>query len=357
METVDELIELAEAQDPPEGALGFLERAVRLADGQQDRPAAFRARMALVRAASFSGFPDRALIHFAWLIGTFDRHPAEFGHHAYLMMWMYKWMLSSTLDNPAFPLARLKKLQADFERRAQAFGSGAHFAAYHRLSLAAHVGDVEEAQRAFLAWRALPRDTLSDCSACEQNKVMVYYAERGNPAAAVRLGREIIEQGMSCHNVPTVTHAHLLLPLLKLGQPGEAQAAHGEGLRLARLDRNFIETIAEHVTYLVAVNDLDRALTVWAEHLGLALGIRSPSDLFGFLGASAALWRALEGRGSQTLLLPRTFALRREDGTYRPGVLAEHFSREAAALAARFDARNGTDQFAKRLEERLGLVG
>ncbi|SMB94637.1 hypothetical protein [Deinococcus hopiensis] len=353
METVDELIELAEAQDPPEGAIGFLERAVRLADSQKDRPAAFRARMALVRAASFSGFPDKAMIHFAWLIGTFDRHPAEFGHQAYYVMWMYKWLLSSSLDNPAFPLNRLRKLQADFERRAQVFGSGAHFAAYHRLSLANHIGDRVGAQRAFLAWRSLPRDSLSDCEACEQNKVMVYYAERGNPAAAVKLGREIIEQGMSCHNVPTVTHANLLLPLLRLDQPEDAHAAHTEGLRLARLDRNFIETIAEHVTYLVAVKELGRALTVWAEHLDLALGLRSPSDLFGFLGASATLWRAQEGQGSVKVLLPRTFALFRKDGAYRPEELAEHFTREAGAMAARFDARNGTDRFARRLEERL----
>ncbi|WP_221088454.1 hypothetical protein [Deinococcus aquaedulcis] len=357
MNTVDELMALAGAQDSEEGALGFLTQAARLADSQRDREAGFRARTALVRAATFSGFPDRALIHFAWLLGTFDRHPAEFGHHGYQMMWMYKWILNGSLDNPEFSLSQLAKLQADFERRAQAFGSGAHYAAYHRLNVATHVGDRAEAQRAFLAWRALPRDPLSDCPACEQNKLMDYYTERGNPAAAVKLGREIIEQGMSCHDVPTVTHANLLQPLLRLGQQDDARAAHDEGLRLARLDRNFIQTIAHHITYLVAVGELDSALTVWAEHLDLALGIRSPLDLLSFLGASAALWRALEGRGPQTLLLPRTFALFREDRTYRPEMLASHFTREAQALAARFDARNGTDRFARRLNEQLGLAG
>lgn len=355
METVDELIALAGEQDSPEGALGFLERAARLADGQGDRAAGFRARSELVRAASFSGFPDKALIHFAWLLGTFDRHRAQFGPQAYSLMWMYKWILAAAVDNPAFPLARLAKLRADFERRAREFGSGLHYAAYHRLMLAAHVGDAAEAQKAFLVWRGLARDSLSDCPACEQNKVMVYYAERGNPAAAVKLGREIIEQGMSCHNVPTVTHAHLLRPLLALGRHEEARAAHEEGLRLARLDRNFIETIAGHLHFLVATGEAGAALPVWAEHLDLALGIRNQADLFEFLAASAALWRALGAGPGVEVRLPRTFALYREDHTYSPAQLAAHFGREAAALAARFDERNGTPRFADRLRDSLSL--
>jgi len=348
MQTVQELLSLAAQQEPPEGAIPFLERAVRLADTQQDRALAFRARAELVRAATFSGFPDRAMIHFVWLLGTFDRHRAEFGGHSYQLMWMYKWILSGAIENPEFPLARLEKLALDFERRTREFGFGAHYLAYHRLMLYTQMGDVDRAQRAFLAWRALPRDGISDCEACEQNKVMGYYVTRGNHAAAVTLGQDILRRGLSCHNVPTVTHANLLRPLLTLGRAEEARQAHTEGLRLARLDRNFIETIAEHVAYLLRTGARQGALDVWAEHLDLALGVRNRSDLFEFLTVSAALWAAMPDR-DVTVTLPRSFALYRPDRTYRPDVLARHFREEAVAVARRFDARNGTPHHLRKL--------
>ena len=357
MQTIQDLLALAEQQDPPEAAIPFLEQAVRLADTQQDRAAAFHARCELVQAATFGGFPDKAMIHFAWLLGTYDRYPAEFGGRSYQMLWMYKWILSSAVDNPAFPLARLERLEADFERRTRQHGSGAHYLAYHRLMLAKQMGDQRRAQAAFLAWRSLPRDGLSDCEACEQNKVMGYYAWRGNHEAAVQLGQNIITRGMSCHNVPTVTHANLLLPLLALDRHDEARHAHAEGLRLARLDRHFIETIAEHLRYLTLTGQPDLALKVWAEHLGLALGVRNPNDQFDFLCASAALWASLPPADPVTLTLPRSFALYRADRTYHPGTMSEHFRQEAAALGRRFDERNGTRRFEQHLQACLRPSG
>ncbi|ULH15769.1 hypothetical protein MF271_03790 [Deinococcus sp. KNUC1210] len=356
MTTIEQLLELAETQEPPETAIPFLEQAVRLADSQKDRAAAFRARVRLIQATTFSGFPDKALIHFAWVLGTFDRHPAEFRHQAYHVMWMYKWMLSASLDHPGFPLERIARLEADFERRTREQGSGAHYLAYHRLLKCKQLGDVSGAQTAFLAWRSLPRDGLSDCEACEQNKVMDYYAWRGNQAAAVRLGQEIISKGMSCHNVPTVTHANLLGPLLALGRSEEARHAHTEGLRMARLDRNFIETIGKHVLYLMQRGDLEAARDVWAEHLYLALGLRNQADLFEFMSVSAALWNVLSADQASTVRLPRQFALYRPDGQYQPQVLATHFRREAEALAQRFDARNGTDHYHYTLTRTLALT-
>lgn len=357
MQTIEELLELAAEQDPVEGAIPFLEQAVRLADSQQDRVAAFNARTELVQAAAFSGFPDKALIHFAWLLGTYDRHRQQFEHSTYQIMWMYKWILSGALDNPAFPLSRLRKLEADFERRTREYGYGGHYRAYHALMLAKQLGDSSAAQAAFLAWRDLPRDQLSDCKACEQNKVMHFYSWRGNPEAAVKLGREIIDKDMSCHNVPTVTHANLLLPLVALGRAEEARHAHTEGLRLARLDRNFIDTIAEHLRYLLLTGQTGAALTIWAEHLDLALGIHNSNDLFEFLSVSAALWRALPTGEPVSLPLPRSFSLYHAAQMYRPEVLSSHFAAQAAALAQRFDHRNGTPRFAERLQETLALSG
>lgn len=356
MMTTEQLLELAEAQEPLETAIPFLEQAVRLADSQNDQATAFRARLQLINAASFSGFPDKALIHFAWVLGTFDRHRTEYKHESYRVMWMYKWMLNASLDHASFPLERIARLEADFERRALEQGAGAHYLAYHRLLKFKQLGDATGAQAAFLAWRSLPRDGLSDCEACEQNKVMGYYAWRGNQAAAVRLGQEIIKKGMSCHNVPTVTHANLLGPLLALGRSEEARHAHSEGLRMARLDRNFIETIGKHVRYLMKTGEVETARDVWAQHLHLALGLRNQADLFEFMSVSAALWNVLSVDQASNVRLPRQFALYRPDGQYQPPVLASHFRREAEVLAQRFDTRNGTDHYRHTLTGTLALA-
>ncbi|WP_188998227.1 hypothetical protein [Deinococcus roseus] len=346
METIEELIELAEAQGSEEESLPFWERAVRLADTQRDIEAGFRTRSELVHAATFSGHPNKALVHFAWLIGVFDRNRELFRHQERHLMWAYKWILHSIFAYPNFSLQRAYQLQEDFERRSQKLGAGTHYHAYQSLRLALHIGDMKAAEQAFLAWRRIPRDELSDCEVCEKNKVMGYYEAREDFVSSVRLGEEILRSDRKCHNVPTVTYGSLLYPLFKLGRLEEARQYHLEGVTRARGDRNFIPTIAEHVQFLVLTENLDAALRLWMDHFQLGYTTRDPLDRFDYVLSGAVLFQVLsETRTGLQLPFPTHFRGFELSGTYDPQQLAIGLLQEASDLAHQYDQRNGTARF------------
>ncbi|GEM44937.1 hypothetical protein [Deinococcus cellulosilyticus] len=352
METMEELIQLAEAQGSEEESLPFWERAVRLADTQRDIEAGFRTRTELVHAATFSGHPNKALVHFAWLIGTFDKNRELFKHREMYLMWAYKWILHSIFSYPNFSLQRAYQLQEDFERRTRQLGSGSHYHAYQSLRLALHIGDLKAAEQAFLAWRRIPRDDLSDCEVCEKNKVMGYYEAREDYLSSVRLGEEILRSDRKCHNVPTVTYGSLLYPLFKLGRLDEARQYHLEGVTKARGDRNFIPTIAEHVQFLVLTENLDAALRLWMDHFQLGYTTRDPLDRFDFVLAGAALFQVLaEKRSSLHLIFPGFFQGYSLSGEYDPTALSALLLKEAQELAQQYDTRNGTDRFRQLIEQ------
>lgn len=347
METIEELIELAQSQGSEEESLPFWERAVRLADTQRDIEAGFRTRMELVHAATFSGHPNKALVHFAWLMGTFDKNRELFRHQEMYLMWAYKWILHSIFAYPNFSLQRAYQLQEDFERRTRQLGSGAHYHAYQSLRLALHIGDMKAAEQAFLAWRRIPRDDLSDCEVCEKNKVMGYYEARDDFQSSIRLGEEILRSDRKCHNVPTVTYGSLLYPLFKLGRMDEAKQYHLEGVIKARGDRNFIPTVAEHVQFLVLTENLDAALRLWMDHFQLGYTTRDPLDRFDFVLSGAALFQVLsETRTHLDLPFPSHFKGFELSGRYEPSVLSSMFLQDAQDLANQYDKRNGTGRFA-----------
>lgn len=352
METIEELIELAEAQGSEEESLPFWERAVRLADTQRNIEAGFRTRTELVHAATFSGHPNKALVHFAWLIGTFDKNRELFKHREMYLMWAYKWILHSVFSYPNFSLQRAYQLQKDFERRTRQLGAGAHYHAYQSLRLALHIGDLKAAEQAFLAWRRIPRDDLSDCEVCEKNKVMGYYEARDDFTSSVRLGEEIMRSDQKCHNVPTMTYGSLLYPLFKLGRLEEARQYHLEGVSRARGDRNFIPTIAEHVQFLVLTENLDAALRLWMDHFPLGYTTRDPLDRFDYVLAGAALFQVLsEKRNALKLPFPSHFRGFEMSGMYAPAELSSLLLQEARDLAQQYDQRNQTGRFQQVVED------
>lgn len=346
METLETLIQLAQEQGSEAESLPFWERAVRLADTQRDTEAGFHTRTQLVHAATFSGHPNKALVHFAWLMGTFDKNREKFAEHEMDLMWAYKWILHSVFAYPGFSLKRAYQLQEDFLKRTRQLGSGAHYHAYQSLQLALHVGDLKSAEGAFLAWRRIPRDELSDCEVCEKNKVMGYYEAREDFVSSVRLGEEILRSDLVCHNVPTVTYGSLLYPLFRLGRLEEARQYHLEGVIKARQDRNFIPTIAEHVQFLVLTENLDAALKLWMDHFQLGYTTRDPLDRFDFLLAGGLVWRGIAERGTPVKAhFSSHFRGFEPSGSYAPEQVAETLLEEARGLALQFDGRNNTRSF------------
>ena len=72
-EKYNELLAQAARLPHSDAEVALVEEAVRLSDLHQDARKSFSARMRLVDAANHSGYPEKALVAFTWVLGQHDR--------------------------------------------------------------------------------------------------------------------------------------------------------------------------------------------------------------------------------------------------------------------------------------------
>jgi len=202
------------------------------------------------------------------------------------------------------------------------------------------------------------RAHLTDCRACELDDELDHHIDQGEYAVVLEKARPLLEGRSACAEVPHLTLGSVLYPLFKLGRLEQARDSHLRGYALVQRNREFLATLGEHLEFLTLTGNVERGLKLFARHLGWALEHASHRDRFTFHAASLALMeRALaESQERVDLALPRTFTLYSPEGTYETRTLRGWLTSQTESIAARFDARNGTDRFHKLLARarRLG---
>jgi hypothetical protein len=334
-EAIEALIALA-SDGSSEAAVRAGEEAARAADALNDEPLGYEARMALIRAATFEGYAERGVVAFAWCRALKKRRPDLVDDRE--LLWRYKWVVNAMIAMPGVSRERLRAVLDDFEAAIVEFGAGRKAVLGVRLSAAQRLGDMDQVAPLTEAWQAARRDTLADCAACEQNALVELLALLRQDASAVTAAQPILDGGMSCHDVPGATYSVLLGPLLRLGRAEEAEALHRKGYRLVERSRALLKPISEHLEYLVATGKVARAVALFEQHVDKTAGNVQQNDCFLFWVAGARLFSAAaEAHGDGPIRLKG----RREPMT--AAALREECRSEAAAIAARFDARNGND--------------
>jgi hypothetical protein len=354
---VDRIFELQmEAFSLPDGAarLALLEEAVQVADAAQDVEQGFYLRKDLMSSAEFSGRPDMMLVAFSWCLAQADKDPERFD----LPLWEYKWVISEATSFPDLARSKLDELLADFERRYREIGSTMQAVSLLKREMAIHSGDRKLAREAQAELRTRKRDWLSDCPACVAHKNCDYYSFLGQWGRAVQAAQQVLQGKLTCAEEPHRTLSSVLLPLLHLGRLEEAKEHQKRGYRLIGKTDHFVQEFGEHLEFLALTGDFAAAKRVLERHLPHAMDIVSPEERFQFL-LSAKLWTdCLLRRGTRTLKLrlPNGPPAPGEDGKTDVKALGDWFLSEAQQIAQRFDARNGTPAFQKKIEESPALM-
>jgi hypothetical protein len=328
----------------------LLEEAVRLADTHLRVDLGFAVRKDLILAATFGGNPEKALVHFTWRLAQSDREPERFPEKD--LLWEYKWILESVADFPQIERQQIDEMFADIIRRYQR--AGYNMRAVHKLqgAVARAVGDRGEAWRTFALWHRTPRDSSSDCAACDQHYKVTQMVFRGKHERAVGLARPILRGRMACSVIPHHTFAWVLYPFVRLGRLEEAMAAHVAGYRLVRENPKFLGRVGHHLQFLVWTNNLARAVQLFEKHLPWALQSANPRDSLLFYLDARFLFEQLEaaGQSSLKLHLPHSFPAYQETGDYETAALCGWLDEACRGLAERFDARDGNDYYARLLK-------
>lgn len=353
---VTELCERAEALPPGDAKVRALEEAVRLADTHGDVGLGYDLRDTLIDAATFGGSPDKALVAFAWCRGQQKKDPQRFDPEP--MLWKQKWVVGRLDEFPHISRKQIADALDDVEQSFAKVDAGKRAALKLRYQAARDMGDDAEADRLWDAWLEAPRDHLTDCRVCELDDELDHHVDKGEWAQALRKARPILEGRQACAEIPHLTLGTLLYPLFKLERLEDARACHVRGYTLVAKNREFLSTVSEHLEFLVLTDNLSRGLTLLEKHLGWALEHPSHRDRFSFYTAAAFLLERVgaAGRNEVSLRLPRAFPQYAADGGYATRGLSDWFHTQARDTAARFDARNGTDRFAKLLARNQQLA-
>jgi tetratricopeptide (TPR) repeat protein len=302
-----------------------------------------------LKVYNYSSEKGKMFVPFARLLRMWDERPEDFDEYeSHTLHWVFKWVSSGMLDQPHIPLASIEKWLGEMEHRYRLAGYSERAVRSAEHSVAAHVGDLARAERAYAAWLAADRDGMADCHACELHGQGWWQAERGRDAQALELWRPVLEGAYACAHEPHAALASSLVPLLRLGRPDEARANHLRGLRLVRAMESMRGAYAEHVEFCALTGNEARGLELLAERPAYFTDDGQPQSGLEFMSVVALLMDRLTGLGLGDRQVPGPAG---REWTARE--LAAHARAEALALAARFDERNGTTYISERARARM----
>jgi len=348
---------LADARDlpPGPGKLAEIEAVVAAADRAGDVRLGFEARLDLIDACLESAESARVLGLFAWCRAAADREPMLLRDAEHAMLRFYHlWAVGTFTASPAVSRAETDALLDDLERRWRE--DNRPLFAVHRLraEIADHVGDLAAA-REWLARcdAALPGsdepewyddgDPAGFCPACYPADRAFLRAGWGEWQAAVDAAAPVLRGEAGCPEQPERALAATMIPLLHLGRADEAGAAHLRAYRRHRLERAAFPLLADHLRFCALAGLAGRGVELLETHLG---DLDEPPDersamRFAAAGTLVCRRATAEGLGDRRVHRPPFGDRPAEELTVRE--LGTVLASVAATLAARFDARNGTD--------------
>ncbi|SCY47029.1 hypothetical protein SAMN05720606_105130 [Paenibacillus polysaccharolyticus] len=332
---------MEEAYQLPNGSakLGFLEEAARVADLNGMVEEAYEARSEIVDVATFCGYPMKALIAFSWQLGKFDQQPELYDEET--LLWSYKWILGKMPDFPEISREKIMELLEDFGARFKSYGYSERSYWYYRFRIFMDFGELEEAGRSYDKFRALDRDFMSDCEACEQDEILRYFMLKGDDEKVLEVAKPILKGRMSCAEIPHLTLSEVLMPLYRLGRKDEADKHQVKGYRLIKGENDFVQSFSEQMEYLALTNP-SKGIDILEETLVLAADHEDAyAKMMYYAKAALLLRRWAEEKDSEgyRLRLPASFSYEGDPGNLLK--LADYFEEYAQATAAKFDQRNG----------------
>ncbi|MGR6997949.1 hypothetical protein ACU686_07345 [Yinghuangia aomiensis] len=197
---------------------------------------------------------------------------------------------------------------------------------------------------------AADRDSLTDCDACERREQGRWLAEQGDDEGALEIFEPTLSGMRTCAEEPQITIADSLLPLIRLGRLDEARTQPPARLPAGpRLGQHLRERPAG--TSSSARSPATKA-AAWKSppRTGRGWPPRPPTRtcIWPSWAASACCCGAWSRWAAAVCGSPACPAR-----TERQAELLALVERDAFALAARFDARNGSDFVSGQLRTRL----
>lgn len=357
--------ELLEETEHGKQALEVLRYAIHEADRHQDIPYMFAFRIKFCRESTFYGDGLELMVMFPELLALADKYPDQpgdarfvFKYEAEHVMWVYKWILDTCADFYQISMEDCKNFFEDYRKRCVSMGLSLrnYYAALYGFYWQI---DDKFSEECFHKFEKLPRDSHSDCKACERNMEIQFYLDRGNLKKADKLSQDIESFRLTCGGREKWS-AWLRMKIAHMNYYLD-QGEYEKALEYCRLVERRMNGETEYECwddFLVcyAHTDMGKALKIYKEHWKEWINIRCPMDMFEAEKSICIFFKELKKvRKGATIKIhyDSSFPLYQEEGQYKIVDLFEFYYLRAKDLAEKFDLRNGTDYYKQKLEESL----
>ncbi|MGZ9587283.1 hypothetical protein [Paenibacillus marinisediminis] len=334
---------MSQAEGMPDGVakLEVLEEAIRILDSDGEIEEGYRLRDHYIHMAQLEGFPLKALIAFAWQLGQYDRNPGLYSSNQ--LLWAYKWIVYNSSHFPDISLQQIYDLLEDLWKRYKEHGYSERTYHYLRFCLAVDMGMLSEAEQYMQRYLKLPRDDYSDCKACEQDMLVLYYAATGQHKQALKSAKLITNGLLKCSQVPHTTFSYLLLPELYDKSEKKARDLHLRGYSLIKGKSDFIYHIGKHIEFC-AIIDPEKGIELFEQHIAMAMSNEDPFKKMNFFLYAAMLLQKLEREGSSYRpRVPASLLSNSEEATLAN--VSRQVTERARSLIQQFDRRNGNHYY------------
>ncbi len=348
---------ILEAHSLPEGKakLLLLEEVARMADSQNDIETGFNIRKEIVRQGMFNGHHLNAITAFSWRLACCEKYPQEFDISN--LLWEYKWIVNLVYLFPDVPKDKIEQLFEDMKNKYNQ--EGASLRPYYCMKCKYLFGSGfgEMAEEYYSKWINSPRDSYSDCKACDVDNQVYYLLYTKNYEKALDIVQPILLRRLSCAEVPHITYNRLLLPLLELGRLDDAQSFHEKGYKLIHKNKGFLEYMGNHLLYLT-ITDVNMALNVFEKHFQWAFDTLTLYYKFDFYLASWVMFLKLKkiGKDDVKVHLQKDCNIIEKYNLNTIEDILAWFEKQTRDMANKFNTRNGNDYFNIMIQDKLKLV-
>ena len=325
--------------------------AIRQADAAQDHFWRLFFRYDYACEATFRDDPPKCMPVAAEFQAIYEEHPDALGPNGPEMYLMIMQMgIDPIAHLPQIPMAQWQTLMDQFLGLTKRFNL-AHRTYWWQMCQFMIYVDQKKAYECFQKFWKTGRDAISDCRACERSNAVRLSLLAGDREGAEEYAAPLKAGKISfCADTPQKMWMAYLEDHYRHGDY-KAAAPIAESLyRKGNKDRSNLDYVGA-VLQCWAHTDNDRAVTLAESRLSWRIGMWDQRLSYLYDKGAWLIFRELAKRMDTVHLeLPKEFPLWREDGSYSAQALADHFYSQAADIAARFDAGNGSRWYADDLK-------
>jgi hypothetical protein len=338
--------------DPAE-KLARRHQAIDLADQYQDDEGRFRARLDCMSLGLAAGQYDDNVFHFVQCVEICERRPELLFPYGQLMALHSRYNLASLACYAAISRRQIAHADKYTARLYETAGWGTRALHKTRMFLSTVLGDLDQIAVHRSHFLASPRQGGEDCLACEISGVCKAFIATHQLDLALTHARDLLNGKLTCGTQPAGTDADLILPLLRAGNLKLAQKIMRRSFNTVRDDIGCFDDTGRFIAYLVATDQLPRALQILESALANFPTVRRDWDRFWMLSGTCLLLRRLtQARPTPIhLRLPPHNPCYRANNRYDPATLLAWAAPQLQTLAQRFDARNGNLHYSNILRD------